>query len=135
MFTYEHLTRAHCHTSGRAADWKADGSPEHLTISGPGAHAAFIWSEKSPGNTVAAINFYSTGAYLTDVVVDEALGVGKRADHITFCQTTVNPLNVPRQSAAHDSDHCCGKPFPKIPGEICEKRLNTVFFDDRCLPR
>ena len=98
-----------------AKGWRAWGTPENVSISGPaGAHAVLAWSKKdSEGKTAAVIYYFSQGVYRTSGirVVDLPQGV----DHITMCAIDYLPLVVPGQSPAPDAPACCDDPYPTPP--------------------
>ena len=98
-----------------AKGWRAWGTPDDMSVSGPGAHVVMAWTKKdADGKTFAVISLYSSGIYRSSGT--RLLDIAE-TDHITFCRIEGREIVVPAQFP--DGPACCGKPFPKIPGEQC----------------
>lgn len=106
-----------------AKGWRAWGTPDDMSVSGPGAHVVMAWTKKdAAGKTLASIYLYSAGIYRTrGIRFVEGEGIGE-TDHLTFCRAVGRSIKVPTQDGQVDGPACCSRPFPKIHGERCTYR-------------
>jgi hypothetical protein len=107
-----------------AKGWRAWGTADNMSVSGPGAHVVMAWTKKdADGKTYAVIELYASGIYRTSRI--GLLDVAE-TDHITFCRILGREITVPTQNGQADGPACCGKPYPKTPGERCTYRPNVL---------
>ncbi len=103
-----------------AKGWRAWGTAENMSVSGPGANVVLAWTKKdAEGKTYAAIYLYASGTYRTEGI--RLLDIAE-TDHLTFCRIVGRSIFLPTQNGQVDGPACCGKPYPKTPGERCTYR-------------